>query len=247
MLQCNNVGVTLGGEEILQSISFTLRPNTFTAVLGKNGSGKSTLAACICAQQKHTGQITLDGSVLASLSPRERAQRIAVLPQNVPTPNLSVRQLVSLGRNPYIGLSRRMDEDDFAAIDRALTRTDLTGFANRMLPTLSGGERQRAYLAMILAQDADILLLDEPTTYMDIRAEAEFLQLLKALTAEGKTLLVILHNLTLAAKFADDVLLLDGGKQTFCGTKAECLQKSAIESTFSVRRIDADGEVLFLV
>ena len=246
MLQCNNVGVTLGGKEILQNISFALRPNAFTAVLGKNGSGKSTLAACICAQQKHTGQITLDGDAITSLSPRERAQRIAVLPQNVPTPNLSVRQLVSLGRNPYIGLSRRMGEDDYAAIDRALTRTDLTAFADRMLPTLSGGERQRAYLAMILAQDADILLLDEPTTYMDIRAEAEFLQLLKSLTAEGKTLLVILHNLTLAAKFADDMLILADGRQIFCGTKAECLQTSIVESAFSVRRIDADGEVLFL-
>ena len=247
MLQCNSVGVTLGGKEILQSISFALRPNAFTAVLGKNGSGKSTLAACIGAQQKHTGQITLDGSAITSLSPRERAQRIAVLPQNVPTPNLSVRQLVSLGRNPYIGLSRRMGEDDYAAIDRALARTDLAAFADRMLPTLSGGERQRAYLAMILAQDTGILLLDEPTTYMDIRAEAEFLQLLKALTAEGKTLLVILHNLTLAAKFADDILILEDGRQIFCGTKTECLQRSIVESTFSVRRIDADGEVLFLV
>lgn len=246
MLQCKSVGVTLGGKAILENISFALRPQAFTAVLGKNGSGKSTLAACICAQQKHIGQIELDGSDLASLPPRKRAQRIAVLPQNVPTPNITVRELVSLGRNPYIGLSRRMGENDCAAIERALTRTDLVAFADRMLPTLSGGERQRAYLAMTLAQDADILLLDEPTTYMDIRAEAEFLQLLKALTAEGKTLLVILHNLTLAAKYADDVLILNSGKQIFRGTKEECLQKRAIESTFSVRRIDADGEVLFL-
>ncbi|MBQ9133696.1 MAG: ABC transporter ATP-binding protein [Clostridia bacterium] len=246
MLQCNSVGVTLGGKEILSNVSFTLRQSAFTAVLGKNGSGKSTLAACICAQQKHTGQITLCGSDLASLPPRARAQRIAVLPQNVPTPNITVRELVSLGRNPYIGLSRRMGDEDFAAIDRALTRTDLGAFADRMLPTLSGGERQRAYLAMILAQDADVLLLDEPTTYMDIRAEAEFLQLLRALTAEGKTLLVILHDLTLAAKYADDVLILEHGRQTFCGTKEECLKKCAIESTFSVRRINVDGEVLFL-
>ena len=246
MLQCNHVSVTLGGKEILKDVSFALRQNTFTAVLGKNGSGKSTLAACICAQQKHTGQITLGGSDLAALPPRERAKRIAVLPQNVGTPNISVRELVSLGRNPYIGLSRRMSGEDLAAIDRALTRTQMHAFADRMLSTLSGGERQRAYLAMVLAQDADILLLDEPTTYMDMHAEAEFLQLLKALTTEGKTLFVILHNLTLAAKYADEILILADGKQAFCGTKAECLQKSAIESAFSVRRINADGEVLFL-
>ncbi len=246
MLHCNHVGVTLGGQAILTDISFSLRQNAFTAILGKNGSGKSTLAACICAQQKHTGQITLDGIDLASLPPRARAQRIAVLPQHIPAPSISVHELVSLGRNPYVGLSRRMGADDRAAIEHALARTDLCALADRMLPTLSGGERQRAYLAMILAQDADILLLDEPTTYMDIRAEAEFLQLLKALTTEGKTLLVILHNLSLAAKFADDVLLLDRGRQAFSGTLSACLQSTVIESVFSVRRIDANGEVFFL-
>lgn len=245
MLNCKHIGVTLGGKEILKDISFSLRPNTLTAVLGKNGSGKSTLAACICAQERHTGQVTLDGNALTALSPADRAKRIAFLPQDLPVPNISVRELVAFGRSPYIGLNSRMGEADRAAMKHALSCTGLHAFADRMLPTLSGGERQRAYLAMILAQDADILLLDEPTTFMDIHAETEFLQLLKALSAH-KTLLVILHNLTLAAKFADNILILDNGEASFFGTKEECLQASAMEAAFRVRRIDADGEVLFL-
>ena len=245
MLHCKDVDVTVRGKKILDSVSFSLRPGTFTAVLGKNGSGKSTLAACLCAQQAHTGTITLDGEPLSAFSPQERAKRIAFLPQELPIPNVTVRELCGFGRAPYAEWNPPMLDADRAAIDRALTRANLLPLADRMLPTLSGGERRRAYLAMILAQDADILLLDEPTTFMDIGAEAEFLKTLRALTAE-KTLFVILHDLTLAAKFADAVLILADGKVAFCGSKEKCLQSRAIESVFDVRRLDADGEVLFL-
>lgn len=240
MLKCENIRVG----EILDGISFEVRKNSFTAVLGKNGSGKTTLARCIMSERKYSGGITLDGAVLRDIPPRERAKKIAYLPQSLPSPNITVRELVSLGRNPHTTLSGRLSKNDARAIENALESAEMLEFSNRLLPTLSGGEKQRAYLAMTLAQDAEILLLDEPTAYMDMSAAAEFVKLLSRI---DKTLIVIMHDLTLAAKYADDVLVLAVGKQAFFGSKKECLEKEIIEKTFDVRKIEKDGEVVFLV
>lgn len=242
MLHCEHISVS----GILDGISLTAARGSFTAVLGKNGSGKSTLLSCLAAQRECTGKITVCGETVKALPARERAKRIALLPQVLPSPSLTVRELVSLGRNPYLSLGGRMGTADLGAIEHALSRTEMQSFAARALSTLSGGEKQRAFLAMILAQDADVLLLDEPTTYMDVHAEAEFLMLLRALADAGKTLIVVLHDLTLAVRYADHILLLDGGKSVFCGGKKACIEAGAIEETFSVRRVNIDGETLFL-
>ena len=238
MLNCHNLSVAFGGKQVLKNANFTLAPRTFTALIGKNGSGKSTLAAAIGQQVPYTGTVSLDNVDLSQMKPKERARRIAILPQSLPAPNLTVRELVTLGRNPHA---------DFA-VERAFCRTDTTELSDRLLPTLSGGERQRAYLAMILAQDADILILDEPTTYMDIHAEGEFLQLLGTLVSEGKTLLVILHNLSHAVKYAENLLILDQNTMVFSGTKEEALKREILEEVFRVRRIhgEENREIFFL-
>ena len=250
MLKCNGLGVTLGGQILLENVSFELPPRTFTALIGKNGSGKSTLAACIRQQVPYTGDLSLEDVSLREFAPRQRACRIASLPQTLPAPDLTVRELAGLGRSPYLGLNRRFSAQDRTAVDNALRRTEMVSFASRRLPTLSGGERQRAYLAMILAQDADVLVLDEPTAYMDIHAEAECLRMMRALTSEGKTLMVILHNLSLAATYADRLLVLDRHTCVFAGQREECLSRGVIESVFNVRRVsapdDRDGNILFL-
>lgn len=240
MLRSDNVGVG----NILQEISFSAEKGSFTAVIGKNGSGKTTLAKCIMGEKIYTGMITLGGIAVTDISPRDRARKLAYLPQSLPSPNITVRELVSLGRSPYISLGGRMSAADLDAVEKALTAASLQALAERMLPTLSGGEKQRAYLAMTLAQDTDVLLLDEPTAFMDMSAASEFLKLLSKLE---KTRIAIIHDLTLALKYADNVLILDGGRQTFFGSREECLKTCAVEKTFNVRRIENNGEIIFSV
>lgn len=240
MLKCENVTAN----KIISEISFEVKRGGFCAVLGKNGSGKTTLARCIMAERKFSGSITLDGTEIADIHRRERAKKIAYLPQSLPTPNITVRELVSIGRNAHTSLVGRLSENDMHAVKNALTATELADFANRFLQTLSGGEKQRAYLAMLMAQDAEILLLDEPTAYMDMTAASEFMRLLSRL---GKTLVVIMHDLSLAAKYAEDILIIHGGKQVFFGSKEKCLAECEIEKAFGVRRIEKDGDIVFLV
>lgn len=246
MLKCEHISVTLGNNTILRDISFHLKPGSFTALVGKNGSGKSTLASCLRSQLPYSGAITLDGQNIRSIPRRALAQRIASLPQAVPCPEVTVEELAGFGRNPYLGLNRRFSDADKAAVANALRRTQMDAFSQRYLSSLSGGERQRAFLAMVLAQETDILVLDEPTTYLDIGAEAAFIRLLSQLPREGKTLLVILHNLSLAVKYANDLIVLDGGRCRFSGTKEDCLTQGVLEDVFDARRVvTPDGDILF--
>lgn len=246
MFDCENLSVRLGEKQLLQNVSFHLKRGSFTAILGRNGSGKSTLAACLRQELPYTGRLILGKSDLASQKPKDLARQIASLPQILPCPCVSVRELVGFGRSPYLGLNRRFSPQDQQAVAAAMARTGITGFSQRMLSTLSGGERQRAFLAMVLAQQTDMLVLDEPTAYMDMDAEAAFVRLLAELAKEGKTLFVILHNLSLAVKYADALIVLDAGNCVYAGEKTQCLKTQLLESVFHVTRLDAGGEILFM-
>lgn len=246
MFDCENLSVSLGEKRLLQNVSFHLKKGSFTAILGRNGSGKSTLAACVRQELPYTGHLRLGQTDLASQKPKDLAQQIASLPQILPCPCISVRELVGFGRSPYLGLNRQFSPQDRQAVDAALTRTGMTDFSQRMLSTLSGGERQRAFLAMILAQQTEMLVLDEPTAYMDMDAEAAFVRLLAELAQEGKTLLVILHNLSLAIQYADALIVLDAGSCVYAGEKSQCLKTRILESVFHVTRLDTGREILFM-
>lgn len=174
MLSFRRVCAAYGKKQVLDQIDFELPPHTLTAVVGKNGSGKSTLFACAGRKIPYTGEITLSGRELAAMTPRERAQRMAILPQTLPAPAVSVAELAVFGRNPYLDFGRRMTPTDRRLVEEALERVGIAALRDKLLTELSGGERQKAYLAMILAQDTDVLLLDEPTTYMDMEYEAAF-------------------------------------------------------------------------
>ena len=174
MLSFRRVYAAYGKKQVLDQIDFELPPHTLTAVVGKNGSGKSTLFACAGRKIPYTGEITLSGCELAAMTPRERAQRMAILPQTLPAPAVSVAELAAFGRNPYLDFGRRMTPTDRRLVEEALERVGIAALRDKLLTELSGGERQKAYLAMILAQDTDVLLLDEPTTYMDMEYEAAF-------------------------------------------------------------------------
>lgn len=240
MLKCD--GITVSG--IIEDISFSL-DGGFTALIGKNGSGKSTLCECIMALKKHSGTVMLGDENILNIPPSVRAKKIAFLPQNLPTLNISVCELVMLGRSSYFGLSRKLSRTDADAVINAIKRVNLDGLEARMLPTLSGGEKQRAFLAMVLAQDADILVLDEPTSYLDASAEAEYVSMLSELSKCQRTLLVSMHNLSLAAKYADNMLILNEGRKTFFGSTSDAVGSGIIESTFGVRKITDSDDIFY--
>lgn len=249
MLEFRDINVRLGGKPILEAVSFTLRPHRLTALVGRNGSGKSTLLSCVNQRIPYTGTIREGEKDLALLAPKERARSIAILPQTMPAPHITGREFASFGRNPYLDFTGRLREADVQAVDRALAEANAENLADRYVDTLSGGEKQRIALAMILAQNTPIALLDEPTAHMDPAQEGTFLARLAELKkSRKKTFLVVMHDLTLAAEYADDFIVLDGGRLVFAGSKADCLEQEILEKAFGLRRYlaqDQSGEKIF--
>lgn len=247
MLIFRNVSVQLDKKTILNQISFTLRPHRLTALVGRNGSGKSSLLSCVNQQIPYTGQIFDGEKNLTLLSPRERARIVSILPQSIPAPHISSREMVAFGRNPYLDFTGRLTEQDQTAIHQAMEDADALMLAEQYVNTLSGGERQRVALAMILAQNTPIALLDEPTSHMDQSYEEAFLRRLIDLKKKRKkTFLIVLHDLSTAVDYADDLVILDGGKLVFSGSKTDCLQQEILEKLFALQRYTfEDGKIFF--
>ena len=246
MLEFDRVSVDHRGKTILKEVSFSLRPHRITVLLGRNGSGKSTLIRCVNGLTRYTGEIRLDGVSLALTPPRERARKIGILPQILPETALRVGALAALGRNPYVDAAGRLSPEDRRVVSEALRAAGMEEFADRSLRELSGGERQRAYLAMLLAQNTRILLMDEPTTYLDVDARRELRDLIRTLAQkQKKTLLVVLHDLNEAVELADDVVILENGALRFCGDVRSCLDARALEDCFHVTRRDCLGGGVF--
>ncbi len=239
--------VRRGRHIVLSDIAFTAQNNSFTAVIGRNGCGKSTLVSCIASLIPYTGEISLDGTSLPAMSPQKRASRIAVMLQQLRTPHITVRDLAVFGRSPYLGIGGRLTAADEQRIQNALALAELTEIADCYLDRISGGELRRAYLGMVLAQDGDILVLDEPTANMDSDHNAQFVNKLCRLRDSGKTVIAVMHDLTQAMK-ADRIVLLDQGKQLFSGTPGDFVSSGFSESVFHASPVVMpDGEVFFSV
>ena len=246
MLEFKNIKVNRGKRSILQGISFALSKSGITVLLGKNGSGKSTLLDAVTGQVKYSGSITLDGREVSKMPSRSRASEIALLPQTLPETSLTVRDLVSLGRYAYTGSIGVLSEEELYHISSAIRTTGLTNLADRPCNELSGGERQKAYFAMILAQNSTYLLLDEPTTYLDISYRREMYSLMHMLAVDhGKSLLVVMHDLSEAVALADRICVLDGGRVAFTGTRDEFLAGNIYENVFGVKQYKADDKIFF--
>ena len=236
--------VALSKKEILRDISFSPRENSFTAVIGKNGSGKSTLVSAIAGLIPYEGSISLDGTEIGKIKRRDLSRLVSFIPQNTPRPHIKVRDLASYGRAPYRMSGHSRGADDEATVNEALARAELSEISECFLDRISGGEERRAYFAMMLAQNTDIALLDEATAFMDADFERRFVIMQKELS-KGKTVISVMHNLSLAAAYADNILLLDAGRAIFYGTPSELLRGELIEETFSVKRYTAEGAVFF--
>lgn len=220
-----------GGRPALTEIDVDVRPGEWLAIIGPNGAGKSTLLKAIAGLIPFRGSVAIDGVSITGLRGRARARLIGYAPQTPAMPDgMTVADYVLLGRSPHLSTLAKEGPADLRITREVLSRLDLRQFADRPLRTLSGGERQRGVLARALAQRSGLLLLDEPTTGLDIGHAQELLELVDALrTADGTTVLSTLHDLTLAAQYADRLLLLDFGTVVGAGPPAEVLTADALD------------------
>ncbi len=252
-LRADEITIKYGAMTALDALSIEVRPGEITSLIGPNGSGKSTALHALAGLARCTsGTVRLDARPLETWRRRDLAKRLSFLPQNPTSPeNMSVEQLVRQGRFAHLGLFQSFSRKDLAVVDWALEQTGLVALADRDLANLSGGERQRAWIAAALAQEAEILLLDEPTSFLDIGHQVEVLELLKRLSTErGIAVVLAIHDLNHAMAVADNVLLLCKGKLVFEGRSHELASTNYLQTTFEVQgsfEAAASGEPYFRV
>jgi len=233
----SDVVVRFGDRAAVDGVTVDIPRGEVTAIVGPNGCGKSTLLRAMSRlQTTDAGTVSLDGHAVQSIRPREFATRVALLPQAPLAPdNLTVIDLVTRGRDPYRRWFDQWSRTDEAIVAEALERTGMTEFADRPLESLSGGQRQRAWIALSFAQKTDVLLLDEPTTYLDIAHQLEVLDTVRALhTDDGVTVVMVLHDLSLAARYADHLLAMRDGKLVAAGTVHEVVTPAVLRDVFGV-------------
>jgi iron complex transport system ATP-binding protein len=225
-----------GSTLIVQQLDLRLQRGTMTALVGPNGCGKSTLLRGLSRLLKPVrGHVYLDGRDIHTLKAKDLARQLGILPQAPVAPEgLTVHELVAQGRYPHQHWFQQWSAEDERIVTEALTITNLTLFADRPIDTLSGGQRQRAWIAMALAQQTDVLLLDEPTTYLDLAYQMDVLDLLDDLNAQGRTIVMVLHDLNQAARYADVVVALRGGQIIARGTPEQVMTPENILQVFGL-------------
>jgi iron complex transport system ATP-binding protein len=226
-----------GNTDILHDLDLAVAPGRITVIVGANACGKSTLLRAMSRLlSPRGGKVLLDGKSIHRMSPRQLARTMGLLPQSPIAPEgIAVADLVSRGRHPHQNLFSRWTRKDDEAVDAALTATRTTELAERPVDELSGGQRQRVWIAMALAQETDILLLDEPTTFLDISHQIEVLDLLTDLNRErGTTVVMVLHDLNLAARYADHLVAIANGRVHVSGSPEEVLTQENMRAVFGL-------------
>ncbi|MGV2831139.1 ABC transporter ATP-binding protein [Myxosarcina sp. GI1(2024)] len=225
------------GVPIIRNLNLAIPAQKITVLVGANGCGKSTLLRGLARLLKpKVGKVYLDGKAISQLSVKTVAKKLGMLPQSPIAPEgLTVRDLVAMGRYPYQNWLQQWSTEDEAKVAEALKITTMTELADRSLDSLSGGQRQRAWIAMVLAQDTDLLLLDEPTTFLDLSHQVELLDLLDELhKSQGKTIVMILHDLNLSCRYADYLVAVREGKVYATGTPERVMTEEMIREVFDL-------------
>lgn len=236
VLSAQQITVGYGGEPVIPSLSLDVQPGDFTVIVGPNGCGKSTLLKTLARVVRPTsGRVDLDGQDVHRMRGRQAARRVSLLPQSAAAPEgITVAELVARGRHPHHTLLKQWSADDERAVARAMERTQLTALADTSVDSLSGGQRQRVWVAMVLAQDTEVVLLDEPTTFLDIAHQYELLELFADLNAEGRTIVAVLHDLNQAARFASRLVVMHEGRVHGDGPPAEVLTSELVHEVFGL-------------
>ncbi|MGW5877041.1 ABC transporter ATP-binding protein [Nocardiopsis terrae] len=231
-------GLTLGygGDPVVRDLDLGIEEGEFAVIVGPNGCGKSTLLKALGrVNRPESGRVLLHGRDMRSQRPKAVARRLALLPQSPIAPEgITVRALAARGRFPHHTLLRQWTPRDETAIARALELTGLSELAGARVGALSGGQRQRAWVAMVLAQDSETLLLDEPTTYLDIAHQYDLLELFADLHRRGRTVVAVLHDLAQAARFATRLVMMDGGEVVADGAPADVVTAERVEAVFGL-------------
>ena len=235
MLELKKLSAGYPGRDVLRDVDLNFAPGRVTVLLGPNGCGKSTLLRAACGLLPVSGgEVLLDGIPLTDYRPQQIAQKIAYLPQSRSVPNITAWRMVLHGRFPYLSYPRRYRREDYAAADRALEQVDALEIADRSVAELSGGQRQKVYLAMALAQDTETILMDEPTTYLDIRHQMEVMALARTLAQQGKAVVLVLHDLCLAMEIADEIVVLWDGRLQQAGTPEEVFASGVLNRVMGI-------------
>ncbi len=226
-----------GGEDVLKDIAFAASPSQLTILVGPNGCGKSTLLKVMArVLQPSRGEVLLDGNSVHALPTRQVARTLALLPQGPVAPEgLTVRELVAQGRYPHQSLIRQWTAEDARVVSDAMADTGIAVFADRPVASLSGGQRQRCWIAMVLAQETDLILLDEPTTFLDLKVQIDIMTLLRRVACEReRTLVVVLHELNVAAAFADKIVMMREGRIHAAGAPEDVMMPAVLHDVFGL-------------
>ena len=237
MIELKNICFSYPGQApLLHDISTSFAEKKVTTILGPNGCGKSTLLQIACRLlQPSSGQILLHGQNIRQLKNKELAKQIALLSQTNRPPEITVEDLVTYGRYPHQRYGQGLSQQDHIIINHALQQVKADSYRHRMVNQLSGGQRQRAYIAMALAQDTDIIFLDEPTTYLDINIRFEIMELVRTLNQAGKTIIMVLHDLNLALEYSDTIILMNQGRVQTEGTPQQVIATGLLDEVFQIK------------
>lgn len=236
-LEARSISVSFGDVQVLKDLNLAIPAGRITALVGGNGSGKTTLLRALARLLKPArGAALLDGKEIFRLSSKEVARRLGILPQSPVAPEgLTVRELVTQGRYPYQSWHQQWSKEDAELVEQALRITNMTALSERTLDALSGGQRQRAWIAMALAQNTPLLLLDEPTTYLDLAHQVEVLDLLDELnTQEQRTVVMVLHDLNQACRYAHHLVVLHEGQIVASGHPSQVMTEELVRRAFGV-------------
>ena len=233
------------GKWHLDDVSMDILKGQWTTILGPNGSGKSTLAKSIVRINKpKSGEILLNGKIIKEFKGKEFARNVAYIPQVIEVPHgTSVYDFISFGRNPYLGITGALKKEDKEIIKRAMLQTKTWDWKDKMMDELSGGQRQKVLIAMVVVQDADIILLDEPTTYLDIRNQYELLEMMHYEHEKGKTIITILHDINQAVQYSDNIYILKSGKVYSSGSPDKVIDNKSLKEVYGVdAKLYKDGD-----
>jgi ABC-type cobalamin/Fe3+-siderophores transport system ATPase subunit len=235
MIKLDNISAGYDKVEIIKNINITFKEGSITSIIGQNGCGKTTLLRTASNLLKpFHGEITICGKDISSFKNKELAKKISFLPQLRTIPNITVYQLVMHGRYPHLGFSRTPQKKDKEIVEKAIESMQLHKYIDKNVKELSGGQRQKVYIAMVLAQDTDIIFLDEPTTYLDVNHQLEILEIVKVLKKMGKTIIMVLHDLNNALSYSDQVCLLENGEVVIYDSPQAVYDSKEIDRIFKV-------------